>query len=314
MTSADVEHELQRALQEARQALPSYIRFLRENQRPKELWHYTSGEGLYGILCEDSFHATDVYYFNDASEVAYALRLIAEVLPQLKKGRPVHSQQIVDLIANRFSRFADGRDELPQRMYAVCFCEGDDLLSQWRAYGARGGGYSLGFSMEEFLKGISYTALGVYPVLYNETEQRDLVRDTLYAACEAFTRVLEALSIPSGRIRALVPLVAQDVTGILLQYLVAFKTSLFSEEKEWRIVSFDDPADKTVEFRVLQGIIVPYRQVRLGNNEGERLPLSCVRKGPTLEPQLAKRALRDVLRFHGYGHAEIRASDIPLRA
>jgi len=40
--------------------------------------------------------------------------------------------------------------QAPQDFYVCCFCEEDDLLSQWRSYGANGTGVSLGFESTGF--------------------------------------------------------------------------------------------------------------------------------------------------------------------
>lgn len=326
MESTSLKADLRRVLRENISALESFRRFWQETKSPLMLWHYTTADGFYGIIREHSFRATDIYYFNDSSEVHYACELIVQALSQLTNKEPNPSLQVITPLWQEFSRFATGEKEFPFRMCAVCFCESGDLLSQWRGYGALGGGYALGFRTSDLLDFVSGVE-GIWamlPVLYDPREQRDLIQDTVNSACGTLNQNLEQRSVKSGNQEQSIELaetVVENLTARLLQYVAAFKRSSFREEKEWRIADIDLldlPQNTPLQFRVRQGIIVPYRQLQLGNAEDEkspRLPLSIVMKGPTLDRPLAVRSLRDVLRSHGYGDdVEIQVSEIPLRA
>src|SRR5205085_10103226 len=54
-------------------------------------------------------------------------------------------------------------------VYVASFCENGDLLSQWRAYGAFGGGYAVGFS-----------SIGLYGSEDNECEPIRILRPVIY--------------------------------------------------------------------------------------------------------------------------------------
>jgi hypothetical protein len=47
---------------------------------PKVLWHYTTQDGLLGIIETGSIHASNILYLNDATEYTYATRVIHDVL------------------------------------------------------------------------------------------------------------------------------------------------------------------------------------------------------------------------------------------
>lgn len=62
-------------------------------KEPSELFHYTTADGLLGILTKQNLWATDVLYLNDASEFRYADELIVEAIKKLD----VDSTGILDL-------------------------------------------------------------------------------------------------------------------------------------------------------------------------------------------------------------------------
>ncbi len=95
--------ELSRLIQDelvsSRSSIPIARRFcLQDGEIPDLLWHYTGADGLLGIVTSGQFRATDVFFFNDSSEVHSSLRLIEKTLPD------VRSQLIVDLPNNAIER------------------------------------------------------------------------------------------------------------------------------------------------------------------------------------------------------------------
>ena len=101
------------------------------------LYHYTNLQGAKGILESGALWATDVSYLNDTSEYTYGGAIIRAALAEFQPDEWV-SSLLDDLLA------PDPRS-LGYNIYAACFCEKPDLLSQWRAYSKSGVGYSLEF-------------------------------------------------------------------------------------------------------------------------------------------------------------------------
>lgn len=101
------------------------------NGQPDFLYHYTSGQGLHGILSTGSMWGTNHSFMNDRSEFEYGLNLLRTAIADRVKttGAPE-----VRLVLDEAVRFLNaGHDDL----YLTCFCEAADLLSQWRGYGAQ---------------------------------------------------------------------------------------------------------------------------------------------------------------------------------
>ena len=119
------------------------------SRRPKNfvLYHYTTVDGLKGIVENDELWATSAYYLNDSTEIMYGYQLIDEALEAWRKRvNPPELSMAGGLVYALQRQF--GHDYLKRNIitpiYLTCFCEEDNLLSQWRAYGQTGG-YSIGF-------------------------------------------------------------------------------------------------------------------------------------------------------------------------
>src|SRR3974390_2152835 len=61
------------------------------NESDKILFHYTSLEGLIGIIEKRSIWATSILYLNDASEMIYSIGLFREQVIKIKKEAPKNS-------------------------------------------------------------------------------------------------------------------------------------------------------------------------------------------------------------------------------
>jgi len=115
-----------------------------EDTLPGVLHHYTSGQGLLGILGSGQMYCTNVLYMNDSSEMDYGRELVAQILHDQRQYWPEAVRRCLDRIPLML--------EQPDFQYFVsCFCEKSDLLSQWRAYGAQAAGYSVGFSTDDLV-------------------------------------------------------------------------------------------------------------------------------------------------------------------
>jgi Protein of unknown function (DUF2971) len=174
-------------------------------------------------------------------------------------------------------------------VYLACFCQDDNLLSQWRAFG-QSGGYSLGFRVPSF--GMSpglrpepntYTAKWL-KVEYDEDKQAE--------KCRAVFEVTLPILDDADTAKALVAVDSYPLGGyskvrealqeILLDEIVGFKNKAFDAEREWRIVvrprellkQGTDDGGRTptpVYFRSVRGVPVPY--IKLIPIEG-KLPIA----------------------------------------
>ena len=109
------------------------------------LYHYTDLQGLLGIVSDQDLRLTHSLYLNDAEEMIHGYRAADEVIVNAKseKKDPTWGSYLDQLAALL-------KKPLPQGVYICCFCQKDNLLSQWRSYGANGTGVSLSFQPQRF--------------------------------------------------------------------------------------------------------------------------------------------------------------------
>jgi hypothetical protein len=298
------------------------------------LYHYTTADGLKGIIEKNELWATSAYFLNDSAEIIYGCRVLKEALDEWIASNP-RPEDSLTLGTARQLQTAFGEHFLNmhvvQPIYLACFCEGDNVLSQWRTYG-QSGGYSLGFQAPapDFLTGqgfkpepCTYTSKWV-KVEYDKKEQIRRCKETLDAILPAFegSETTQAFAVIGDHPLSGYSIVLKTMVDILMEEIVRFKNEAFAVEKEWRVVvrqreltkQGTDDAGKTrppIHFRPSRGALVPYVKL-IPTNPGDKLPIYCVRTGPTLDANAATLALPLFLETNGY-RLRIRRSEISLR-
>jgi len=149
----------------------SGVRYMETQEyRPKGLlYHYTSADGLIGILKSGHIFATHIRYLNDSQEMLDSLSHLEGFLEGFDPDVRPHLKRFLESSVRVFAcgagayvvSFTDdaaalvGTEQLP-----------GDRLNQWRAYSRPGKGFSLGFDPRvidepgkgEILEGIDLTA------------------------------------------------------------------------------------------------------------------------------------------------------------
>ncbi|SDY89580.1 hypothetical protein [Nitrosomonas sp. Nm33] len=152
-----MERKEKNTLDSLRQELDSLSLKYEHRCIPPRLFHYTDSAGLLGILNSQQLWATHAFYLNDETEISYTHELVEEIYRDLiKKATPDrieesysdHSLWIYRDFLHRLS-YKTLRAKPNSDVYVTCFCENDDLLSQWRVYGNRGSGYAVGFDVKQ---------------------------------------------------------------------------------------------------------------------------------------------------------------------
>lgn len=300
------------------------------------LYHYTTAEGLKGIIENNELWATSAYFLNDPTEITYGYNRLREVLDKwLANARVAGERDSLRFILVTALRETFGKDLLEKKLpiYLACFCEEDNLLSQWRAYG-QSGGYSVGFRVPT-VKTVSlgqgfrpepntYTSTWA-KVEYNKIEQ---VR-----RCDAaLGRILDALDPGTGEaIRKIsehpfygYAALLTATQEVLLEEIVRFKNEAFNVEKEWRIIvrrreflkqAIDDGGKEPMKvyFRTSNGMVVPYVKLIPTDKPPKTLPIQRIRTGPTLDKETAKMAITLMLEKRAYAPVPVDGSDILVR-
>lgn len=291
------------------------------------LFHYTDLTGLRGVLATRSFWLTHAFALNDPAELDYGVTLVSRQISEAlgaHESDTVPHQALSGLRTQVHNAFG-----VLHHPFVASFCEEGDLLSQWREYGARGGGYAVGVGVS------NRTHLGVpgtdhedpYPyfrkVLYDPEEQGRLVRSFLDAYLDAVADATRgsALRLPAEE-RSIAPMwMASQAANYFFDLAVSFKHPAFAEEKEWRLVRVlaDRTSADQVQFREARGELVPYRPAHLYDLADEpepvrTFPLHSIHFGPTLHPRATSAALSLLVAHEAARPHRITVADyVPVR-
>jgi Protein of unknown function (DUF2971) len=262
---------------------------------------------------------------NDASELRLAYPLLEEALEAARAGAPDNELRslITAPLGVMVSRLPDDPD-----VYAVCFCEDGDLLSQWRAYGVFGGGYAVGFDGPTLETDASSTyGLSLTRVVYEAERQRELAQELVDRTIETCVHHLK--DHPDDFDNAM-PVAARSFSHLAQAFAYQIKDAAFREEREWRLIYARevkgpiDPARR--QFRSGGRGLVPYVPIPMGRPPDESghsvrfdlalagLSVREVRVGPTAHPEVGSLAMRYLLRDLGLDAVHVTSSAIPLRA
>jgi hypothetical protein len=275
--------------------LPKSFQSHLKKSKPKILYHYTSQEGLLGIVAKSELWATKVQYMNDATEFGIALKIADECLSERLGQTNVSEHQ------RRLKKFQKQTALITNlNIFVSCFCEKGDLLSQWRAYTGMSHGYSLGIKTASLKKLCKPHEFALGECIYEKARQKKIIEEMIALS----------LMLPSD----------EECVGHFSFSLVAvgafFKDALFSEEQEWRLVSSATSImNKNVGFRTGKSMINPFYKFQLGI--ASESAIDHVYIGPCPHSELSKRSVKMLLRNSNISCANenlgIRNSQVPYR-
>lgn len=235
-------------------------------RQPDMLYHYTTAQGLQGILESRAIWATDIHYLNDYTELVDSKERLLEIMRSLAakpgRGHRILAQQFVARIENE--QWPDLRAK-PSGPFVSCFCSGGDLLSQWRGYGQ--GGYALGFRRSAIDAFASRRALEVDAGHDGVATIGRIALTRVEYAADAQERILQRaaewiVDPPEGS-----PVGAGQSTWVASAAAASIKRDSFAEEREWRLIVSRHGA-RQERFRISpSGMFIPYLSVPLDLDE-----------------------------------------------
>lgn len=189
--------------------------------------------------------------------------------------------------------------------FATCFCKSKNLLSQWRGYANRGGGYCLGFqfsSLTRFKSDINRLNDATLPylrrVFYEPDEQEELVRSYITGISQSVEPAIGSRSVPADLdLNQHLEMMAMRAVNLLFDMIITFKIDAFKEEDEWRFIRITTEGHEPefLSFREDSGSIVPSRPTYIYNSNGTddyHFPLASVGFGPTLDATASKSSIQ----------------------
>ncbi|MFC3124339.1 DUF2971 domain-containing protein [Pseudoroseomonas globiformis] len=284
---------------------------------PSVLWHYTSGDGLIGMLNSGSLWSTHVSCLNDAGEMNYASSLLFDALRRQERNAADSSTEA------QFLQFVLSGDSsgsaLGSNVFVACLTEKDDDLSQWRGYAGGEGGYAIGFNTDWLMFGVHEEhRRSIFRVNYDAASHHALAERMAASTVSNFMMGLEARRhLPDGAwAQGFLPTWSDIITWLG----PAIKHPAFIGESEWRFMHRLTEQDyKKLVFRQRRSMMArhfPLRFPAQSNPDGPLLPISHIRVGPSPHRHVSVESVRNMLRACGYSAEQVAvdASSIPFQS
>lgn len=262
------------------------------------LYHYTTPEGLIGIVENRTLWATDVFYLNDSEEFALGIQIARDYMKDLKEK--ANSEPTVGRLEWLLGDFKGVGPQRKIDVYVSSLSVEDDQLSQWRAY-CRGGGFAIGFKIGRLKELATAQGFVLERCIYEPKEQRQLITEAVDSIAGAWLHSSAPWPEQSGEGPRFE--IALNLSYELSRLSPMLKNQAFLEENEYRLIS--EPSVLHVEgqmkFRNQSGLVIPYREFELNDNDLWRQVRVVV--GPTPHPEESHASVYALLRNKtGFGN------------
>jgi hypothetical protein len=280
-------------------------------QRPtKPIWHYTTADGLDGILAKGVIWATDYrHLYDDPEELTRAERIIAAELDALISQ---HGKDTV--VGDLCRRMRQAREkhrviDIPGiGIYITSFSDEPEIPNQWRVYGNNFGGYSIGFNRIPLPEGEPKPtkltvgmSIDFGPCIYDDDVYRARVHDIISFVATGLLKYAEAYGSSPEKVELLCREARNSALAKLGASVWFLKRRLYSGEQELRLVHVGKPP-ATPLTRPCGSKTAEYIEVSL--RHGNQMDLHRVIVGAKGDQQLAS----DILERTGYANVPLVAS------
>ena len=318
-------------------------RYEDESVTYRYLWHYTSVDGLTGIIRDKPCEHKKLHFWfsrsdclNDTSEGTHILFLFRQTCSELLEQNVI-SQSFYEAIkgvsiSNNHLFFypipprdgfaGESMVDVAQCYAYICsFSMKEDSLDMWRYYSKGNGGYGLKcfstlfdtykkYEYSGYDENAIYCPPRSFKVIYDDNDKKEILTSIIKDTFSVFT---QTESPEENKL-----LEAKRFIGNILQvYQFRFKHECFSSEQEYRFVIYV-PVKKpeqlkneipSVKYRTQNGIIVPYIDITV---ESSHTCLNEVLISPFVNNQCAWQTTYDYLSQCGF-NCKVRNSQLPVR-
>ena len=145
---------------------------------PRTIFHYTSADGLNGILCNSQLWFTRWDSLNDTSEHRYIHSIIRTCLDELNLDDS-YTKYLHALNETFLSFKQDNANiQIDKHIYLASFSSNGDSVPMWTYYtkSAQNNGYCIGFDSIFLRESFNETNFSIAPVIYSENIQKEIIR------------------------------------------------------------------------------------------------------------------------------------------
>ena len=301
-----------------------YDRLLKKFADPcrNTIYHYTSAEGLKGIIENSEIWLTNVAFVNDITECK-AL--------QMEKDLFNDGELTNEYIKEEWDKFIQGSD-INYDTYIASFSSGEESLDQWRAYG----NFRIGFEANKLIK----RRFNMYKCVYSKSE----IKNWIFKKEKVKEWASDSLDDEYKRGAAL---------NLIYAASKKYKNKHFKNEKEFRLIVVshhtwepfpnspsmykDDPPIHYRDHSAYK-MPVPYVKFFIDDDKNKNtaqfetsnemkgrklkeektkkrglLPITDILIGPMFHQEEARIACKILLKDKGYENVKVNISDIPYR-
>ncbi|MCI5680234.1 MAG: DUF2971 domain-containing protein [Bacteroidales bacterium] len=291
-----------------------------------KLYHYTTAEGVRGIVENREFLATKSDFLNDKLEFQYAV----EVMERLTEKYIVNQElreRFFSKLKKEIDRFGvitpicegDGDCEMDEMsFYVVAFSKLQNNALLWAEF-TDFRGYCLEFDYEKIVEGFQNRVFLHGTVIYDEEEQMNGLLESLLSCIrnlieEGVTDLEGFFEEEANPSEESLDKLVTEMSVVCSVYAMFFKKSFFEGEQEYRFIFpplINSIGTDKPNFRLLDQIFLPYIMVEFEGGK-ENVPLESVMVGAKNNSDIAVRGMRYFLKTQGLD-IPVLLSDIPLR-
>lgn len=267
------------------------------------IYHYCNVEAFRAIIQNKTIWLSSVYNLNDYKEIHWIKDKVTKKIEESKtKDNFSKYKAFENLYIN----------QLPN-VYIASFSQGDDLLSQWRAYANDGFGVAIGFNTDYFK---TNDMVHTTKVLYDEKEQENEIEDIL----KPLDEVEDDMDFDSLEFEEL----CRDIINQINNLSAKSKNELFKEEQEVRLIHnptiIDDKENKRfifknnlsdMKFRSVCGNLIPYFEMKFDKTIDNAPAIVEIIKGP--KNKFIDQEVKIFLSNHGFYSVDIKSSKSSYR-
>ncbi|SOC13456.1 hypothetical protein SAMN05880501_107193 [Ureibacillus xyleni] len=287
---------------------------IRSDKLDKKIYHYTSLEGLMGILSSEEVWMTNSDFLNDMSELTYFKTLTKEAKERFEteilfkyKQEEINKNNMLTLFIELFDKAIQNRFDKPTEnfeVYVMSLSENDDSLTLWGNY-AKGKGYNICFNTQTLISEVDKIGLG-YVVYGNVVYERETQLRTL---SHSLVRTFDLIINKDVEIGELKKELLSYFNSLIISYSIFFKHASFAPEEEFRM-ALTTSENVDVQFRSNGEVIIPYIKL-----EFDKSDINGIVIGPKNNSDIAENGVKTYLQKLNYSLNEtwVKKSEIPLR-
>ena len=248
---------------------------------PTNMYHYTSKEGLLGILKGEELYFSHMAYVNDTNELMDIFELLLKMEKSIKEiGKKAFKNscdssnkeadkniKIIEASVDEIMKYVmtfktigssnegfvkKSYDEL--HTFSLSFCKNEDSLCTWSNYTDKSG-YNISINannLKDYLKQSFKSekiAFNYGSVIYDDGEKKEVI-------IKMFEEFFEAFKSNSGEVREL----QTHLAMLIILHAPFFKKSVLKQEQEIRfsIIVQKDILKKYINFKQSNGLTIPY--------------------------------------------------------